>query len=242
MARGHPGEGDELNVDPDGEVVLEFGDNSRVTVEQTTQLKIASFFTEGGIVKTELLLKVGQVAASVNRSETTRSDMRIRSPSAAVSVRGTEFATAYDATTRVTKLTVTEGEVEAQRLRLHDPYVDVEVPRGKPFVLAAGQEVQVSPTAVGTVAAVGLSTPPQARAAITRATAISKVRGILRRNAGSCDLRTKSVTARVIVNGFRVRARVTLDGGDPRNAVWKITGKTPKAQNGLARRIQRGCP
>jgi hypothetical protein len=35
---------------------------------------------------------------------------------------------------------------------------------------------------------------------------------------------------------------VTLDGGDPRNAVWKVTGKKRKAQNGLARSIQRGCP
>ena len=36
-------------------------------------LQIASFFTEGGVVRTEILLKMGKVAAKVNKSEATKS-------------------------------------------------------------------------------------------------------------------------------------------------------------------------
>lgn len=39
-------QGDELQCDPEGSVVLAFADNSTVVVRNTTQLKIAAFFTE----------------------------------------------------------------------------------------------------------------------------------------------------------------------------------------------------
>lgn len=84
-------QGDEISVDPDGQVTLAFADNSTVTVRNTTQLKIGSFFTEGGVVRTELLLKMGEIAATVNKSETTRSDFKIKSPTGTASVRGTEL-------------------------------------------------------------------------------------------------------------------------------------------------------
>ena len=44
-------QGDEISCDPDGAVTLQFADNSTVVVRNTTQLKIASFFTEGGVVR-----------------------------------------------------------------------------------------------------------------------------------------------------------------------------------------------
>jgi hypothetical protein len=71
--------------------VLEFGDNSRVTVE-TTQLKIIVLH-RGGIVKTELLLSRAVQAGSTSRRP--RVDFRIKSPSLGASGQGTEFATAY---------------------------------------------------------------------------------------------------------------------------------------------------
>lgn len=84
-------QGDEISVDPDGQVTLAFADSSTVLVRNTTQLKIGSFFTEGGVVRTELLLKMGEIAAKVNKSETTRSDFKIKSPTGTASVRGTEL-------------------------------------------------------------------------------------------------------------------------------------------------------
>jgi hypothetical protein len=54
-------QGDEISCDPDGAITLGFADNSTVVVKNTSQLKIASFFTSGGVVRTEILLKMGEV-------------------------------------------------------------------------------------------------------------------------------------------------------------------------------------
>ena len=82
-------QGDEISFDPDGAATLAFADNSTVVVRNTTQLKIASFFTEGGVVRTEILLKMGEVAAKVNKSEATKSDFAPpKSPTGTSSVRG----------------------------------------------------------------------------------------------------------------------------------------------------------
>ena len=83
-------QGDEISCDPDGAITLQFADNSTVVVKNTTQLKIGSFFTEGGVVRTEILLKMGEIAAQVNKSEATKSDFRIKNPTGTTSVRGTE--------------------------------------------------------------------------------------------------------------------------------------------------------
>ena len=48
-------QGDEIGVDPDGSVTLQFTDLSTTVVRNTTQLKIASYFTEGGVVRTEIV-------------------------------------------------------------------------------------------------------------------------------------------------------------------------------------------
>src|SRR5579862_6625118 len=64
MARLRPGDWAELRVgtvltagyeissDPDGQVKLAFQDNSVVVVRPTTQIKIGTFFTKGGLVRT----------------------------------------------------------------------------------------------------------------------------------------------------------------------------------------------
>jgi hypothetical protein len=66
-------QGDEISCDPDGSVTLAFADNSVVVVSDTTQLKIASFFTEGGVIRTEILLRMGKIAALVRATTTGRS-------------------------------------------------------------------------------------------------------------------------------------------------------------------------
>ena len=79
--------GDEISCDPDGSVVLAFADNSTVTVWDTTQLKIASFFTEGGVVRTKILLAM----AGSRRSSTSP---RRRSPTSGSSRRPMSRASA----------------------------------------------------------------------------------------------------------------------------------------------------
>lgn len=84
-------EGHEVSCDPDGQVVLAFSDNSTVVVHPMTQIKIAAFAQKGGVVETEILLKFGELAAKVNKTETIRSDFKVRSPTATASVRGTSI-------------------------------------------------------------------------------------------------------------------------------------------------------
>jgi hypothetical protein len=233
-------QGDEISCDPDGAVTLQFADNSTVVVRNTSQLKIASFFTEGGVVRTEILLKMGEVAAKVNKSEATKSDFRIKSPTGIAGVRGTEFTISYYPVTRLGKTSVTEGEVEVQPLAFHDPYVEEASPRGAPLMLAAGQEVQVSSAAVGAIAAVGQSAAPAGAALLTKASAIKKVKQLLKANSRPCKLTAKWVKAKQTPKGFRVSARVFL-AGVKGTAIWNLAGADPRPFNKLAGRIAGGC-
>jgi len=103
--------GDEVTCDPDGQATLAFADNSTVVVRNTTQLKIASFFTEGGVVRTEILLKMGEVAAQVNKSEATKSDFRIKSPTGTASVRGTKLEKVSFTPTTGMSVQIAEGSI-----------------------------------------------------------------------------------------------------------------------------------
>jgi len=105
-------QGDEISCDPEGSVILQFADGSTTVVKNTTQLKIGSYFTEGGVVKTEILLKMGEVAAKVHKSEATKSDFRIKSPSFTSSRRGTWYAHRYDPVTKTDIIKVEEGTVD----------------------------------------------------------------------------------------------------------------------------------
>lgn len=105
-------EGDEISCDPDGAATLQFADMSTTVVKNTTQLKIASYFTEGGVVKTEILLKMGEVAAQVHKSEATKSDFRIKSPTFTSSRRGTWYSHRYDPVTQTDIIKVEEGTVD----------------------------------------------------------------------------------------------------------------------------------
>ena len=132
-------QGDEISCDPDGAATLQFADNSTTVVKNTTQLKIASYFTEGGVVKTEILLKMGEVAAKVHKSEATKSDFAIKTPGDGGSVRGTIFSYKHDPKTKSSFVKVEEGIVEVSSLS--KAYA--------PVLLKAGQQVTTYPSSVG---------------------------------------------------------------------------------------------
>ncbi|MES1224790.1 MAG: FecR domain-containing protein, partial [Bacteroidota bacterium] len=132
-------EGDEISCDPDGSATLQFADNSTTVVKNTTQLKIASYFTEGGVVKTEILLKMGEVAAKVHKSEATKSDFVIKAPGDGGSVRGTIFSYKYDPNLRSSFVKVEEGSVEVRSLS--NAYA--------PVLINAGQQVTTYPSSIG---------------------------------------------------------------------------------------------
>jgi len=73
------------------QVVLLFADNSTVAVKQLTQLKISRFEKDKDAVKTNLRLRVGSVNVKVKENQPNKTDMKISTPNATASVRGTEL-------------------------------------------------------------------------------------------------------------------------------------------------------
>ncbi len=137
-------EGDEISCDHEGIALLQFADESTTKVSNTTQLKIASYFTEGGVTKTEILLKMGEVAAKVHKSEATKSDFRIKSPTDVSSVRGTLYSHRYDPVTKSSLVKVEEGVVEVKPVNSSLA----------PVTIKAGQQVEVSNNTVSKISPV----------------------------------------------------------------------------------------
>jgi hypothetical protein len=133
--------GDEISCDPDGAIMLRFRDGATTVVKNTTQLKIGSYFTEGGIVRTEILLKMGEVAAQINKSEATKSDFRIKAPTGTTSSRDTAFTVRYDPQTQTSTVSVDEGVVVFTPTN----------PSLQPITVRARQQIQVSMNSVGTI-------------------------------------------------------------------------------------------
>jgi hypothetical protein len=222
-------QGDEISVDPDGAVTLQFADNSTTVVKNTTQLKIASYFTEGGVVRTEILLKMGEIAAQVCKSCATKSDFRIKSPTGVASVRGTDFSVFYDPGSRAMLTTVREGIVEV------DPVAEGLATAHVP----AGKEVEVTAKAISPVAAIGKA---GARGGLNRRAALAKVMKVVARGNGPCKVRTPRTGAtavRTAPRGWAVAVKLT--GRRKGTSKWSVTSGRVRAQNTLARKIARRC-
>ena len=222
-------QGDEISCDPDGSLTLAFADNSTVVVRNTTQLKIKSFFTEGGVVRTELLLKMGEISAKVNKSETTRSDFVIRPPGAGGSVRGTEFTVFYDPIGKASLWSVKEGTVEV------DP-----VKAGLPTkTIGAGKEVEVTAKRISAIAGIGKA---GARGGLTRSEAVTKVLKIVAKANVPCGIttpRTGAFGTKPARGGWLVSVKVS--GRSKGTAKWKATAKKTAAANKLAKKIAGSC-
>ena len=140
-------QGHEIAASPDGDAVLLFPDGSTVRVEATTQIKIAAYFTKGGIVQAEILLAVGKVAAAVKKEQAVRSDFKIRSPNAGASVRGTTFSVSYDKDVKETVIAVEEGivGVTAQKpwYKFWKKPMTAEVEAGQKATVSKNEKIKV---------------------------------------------------------------------------------------------------
>jgi hypothetical protein len=222
-------QGDEISLDPDGAATLQFADNSTVVVRDTTQLKIASFFTEGGVVKTEILLKMGQIAAKVCKSCATKSDFRIKSPTGTASVRGTDFSVFYDPGTKAMLVWVREGLVEVDPV--NDALATAQVP--------ASKEVEVTAKAISPVAAIGKA---GARGGLNRLAALAKVMKVIARGNGPCKVRTPRTNAfavRTAPGGWAIGVKLT--GKRKGTSQWSVKGKRVTPKNALAKRVAKRC-
>jgi ribosomal protein L14 len=222
-------QGDEISTDPDGAATIQFADNSTVVVKNTTQLKIASFFTEGGIVKTEILLKMGEIAAKVCKSCATHSDFRIKSPTGTASVRGTDFSVFYDPGSKAMLTTVREGIVDVTPVKTSLKAVQ----------LTAGQEVEVTGKAISNVAKAGKA---GARGGLNRLAALAKVLKVIARANGPCGVHTPRVNAFAVAtakSGWGVT--VKLLGKRKGSSKWAVKGSRVQAKNALARKLAGKC-
>jgi hypothetical protein len=223
-------QGDEISCDPDGIAVVAFADNSTFTLKHAAMLKIASFFTEGGVVRLEVLLRMGEVAATINKSEATKSDFRIKQPTATASVRGTIFSVFYDPVSKVSITSVKRGVVE----------VDPVKPGLKTVNVAAGKEVQVTPTAISPVAAAGKA---GAIRGINSVKAHDLVMAKIAANNASCALvlpRTGAFSVKPAGSTWLVSVKAT--GGKAKGwSAWQVAGAKVTPNNALAKKIDAGC-
>lgn len=221
--------GDSVSTDPDGRVTLAFADNSTVTLSDLTDLTIGSFFTEGGVVRVEILLKMGEVAAQVCKSCATKSDFRIKSPTGTISVRGTIFSVFYDPGSGSTLVSTQRGVVAVtpsnKRLRT------VTVGVGREVVLTARSESAVAPT--GKAGRRGGDDLQKARELVMKAVATHN------RACTTTTPHTNALSIKPSAGGWLVT--VTLQGGLNGPATFLVRGAQVTPMNALARRLARSC-
>jgi hypothetical protein len=240
--------GDEITCDPDGVVVVAFADNSTVVISNTTQLKIGSFFTEGGVVRTEILLKMGEVAAQVNKSAATKSDFRIKSPSfggvrgegdvgarAAASAPGVYAGPGAALTVFYAPGSKTElVSASAGPVAFAPPN-----PSLTPVVVPAGDAVEATPTyesPLGPIGHVGTRGGDDIVAAQER---VSAVIGKARKACHDDTAHSYAFSIKPAGKGWTVA--VTLGGRVRGTARFSVTGSSVKPANALARSVAKGC-
>jgi hypothetical protein len=221
---------DEISCDPDGVAVLAFADNSTTAFRNSAQFKIASYFTEGGVVRAEILLKMGEVAAQVNKSEATKSDFRIKSPTEVSSVRGTIFRVFVDPVGRASITSVQRGVVEVDPVKPGLPTVNV----------GAGKEVEVTATAISPIAPIGKA---GARSGVNREKAVTLVMALLKRFNGPCKFTLPRYAGALGVKPFRAGwlVSVKVTGKVSGWSSWQVVGTKAAASNPLAKKIATGC-
>ncbi len=222
-------QGDEISCDPDGAATLQFADNSTVVVKHTTQLKIASFFTEGGVVKTEILLKMGEVAAKVHKSEATKSDFRIKSGKDHTgSVRGTDFSAFYDPGSGLSLWTVREGTVAV-----------APGANASERLVNAGQEALISRSGKVAVARPGKA---GARGGVGPKAALERVSKLIGKASGRCAITTprdNAFSVKPAPGGWKVGVKV--EGKLKGTSAWTVRGSKTTPGNALARKLKAGC-
>ena len=223
-------QGDEISVDPDGSATLQFADESTFVVKHTSQLKIASFFTEGGVTRTEILLRMGRVRANVRKAteEDLAPILTIRSGKDHTgSVRGTIFDVEYDPGAKRTRYAVIEGAVAVAN-------------GARTVLVSAGKEVLLTgskTSRVGKIGKVGL------RGGVSPGAALAKVMKRVARANGPCAITLPRTGAYSVKPAPRKSWSVAVKviGARKGTTRWIVTGKRVKARGALARAVARRC-
>ena len=170
---------------------------------------------------------MGEVAAKVNKSEATKSDMRIKSATATASVRGTSFTVLYDPVAKDSIVSVRTGVVDVDPAKAGLPTVSVP----------AGKGVEVTRATIGKIVPAAQAGVPTG--AISRSRARQLVLAHVARNDERCKIEVTSFGLQPAGKGWRVSVKVT--GGRAGWATWAVAGTKATASNPLATAIVAGC-
>ncbi len=135
----------EIMTVAESEVTLGFRDGSQMTIRELTTIQTDELFTVSGRTKIGVLLKMGELTAHLKHEEVAGSNFSLRTPTAVASIHGTILTLRYAQQPQLTTVAVQEGAVQ----------VTPANHALRPFVLHAGQQVQVSPTSVSAITQAG---------------------------------------------------------------------------------------
>ena len=125
--------GDEIDTRGGGSVVIDLTDGSQVIVLPNSRVVLGSYKNAGSL-RELLQITLGRIRVKINKFKGKPNPYRIKSPTASIAVRGTEFTVSVTALGE-TKVVVTEGAVEVASLR--DP--------ANPLLAEPGKNVIVRP-------------------------------------------------------------------------------------------------
>jgi len=133
--------GDEINTGPNGNVLLEFLDHSRLLLQKNSHLILEkqNTYSNSGVMDTRVRLLNGRIETVINPEQKNGTRFEIHTPAAITGVRGTDFRVAMENDQKVGRTEVTHGKVAVSG--------------------TAGKTIEV-PASFGTVVTVGQ--PPSA--------------------------------------------------------------------------------
>ena len=222
--------GDKIHTGFKSSVTLTFPNGSTVTVGPMSLYLVQQLQYQNGQLKAVSSVKLGEVAATVNRLSGAASDFIVRTPTATASVRGTRFSVFYDPV----------GHATIVATQLHAVYVTPSRAGAKSVLVPAGKEVEVSAAGVSALAAAGKADP---HGGIDRLRAVDGVLALIGRTATKCNI---SVARDVGAGGLPSGAStwivtVPLQGSAAGSSSWAVTNGSVSARNAIAKRIAAGC-
>ncbi|HVS84185.1 MAG TPA: FecR domain-containing protein [Gaiellaceae bacterium] len=221
---------DEISTGVDSHALLTFEDGSTMQLDELTQILAHTLLFKEHRKEVELQLAVGAIKATVQHETALETSFRIRQATATASVRGTEFDDFYDPGSKTVIVAARVDSVLVQPTRAG----------AKAVVVPPGKEVEVTPTAVSTLAPIGKA---DAHGGIDRAAAYRLVEGVIDRATAACGLNEPagkaSFSTRPTAAGWAVT--VPVAGKASGSTSWTAAGSKATPANALAKRIAAHC-
>ncbi|GEM_PF-5734454 len=151
----HLRKGDQINTGVDAQAKVRCPDGSVVRINEMTQILVDELAVRESRMNMQVQLKLGELAAKMNRNKEFKTEFKVGTPMATTSSRGTEFRVRHDKRTGVTTVSVQESAV----------LVEPKNTALQPVLLHVGQQVELTADRIGPI------TGPGAPAAVAAATA-----------------------------------------------------------------------